>query len=132
MAKRPGSVTFVAVLAYLNGILNIIGGIVLLLTRDSNAQTLDAGGEAGLITAGILSILLGIVILIVAKGLLDASRISRGLVAVVMIVNIVNGVLQLFSLRFFSGVVEVLWAILIVSLLFTRRANAFFSSRPVA
>lgn len=132
MPTRPGSVTFVAVLAYLNGILGIIGGVVILFTRQQMAGASDPGTVAGITTSAIISIILGIVILIVARGLLNGSAVSRGLVTVVMIVNIVNGVLLLFTLQFVSGIVDILWALLMLALLFTRRANAFFASRPTA
>lgn len=130
MPRRPGSVTFVAVLAYINGILNIVGGTVILFTRDAIARSSEPGAVAGITTAAIISIVLGIVILIVARGLLSGSKISRGLVTVVMIVNVVSGTLLLFSLQFFSGILEILWAIVVIALLFTTRANAFFAGRP--
>lgn len=132
MPTRPGSVTFVAVLTYINGILNIIGGVIILFTRDSMVSASDEAAVAGITTSAILSIVLGIVILVVARGLFNGSRVSRALVTIVMIIGIVNGVLQLFTLQFFSGIIEILWAILILGLLFTGRANAFFAGRASA
>ena len=128
-ATRPGSVTFVAVLAYLNGVLNIVGGVVILFTRDQLARASTAGAQAGLITSAILAIILGVGILVVARGLLNGSRFARGLVTVVLILNAIGGVLLLFSLQFFSGILEILWAIVMLSLLYTQRANAFFAGR---
>ncbi|QNE34853.1 DUF7144 family membrane protein [Leifsonia shinshuensis] len=128
-ATRPGTVTFVAVLAYINGVLNIVGGVVILFTRDQMVRASNGGTEAGLITSAILAIILGVVILVVARGLLNGSRFARGLVTVVMILNAVGGVILLFSLQFFSGILEILWAIVMLSLLYTQRANAFFASR---
>ncbi len=129
---RPGSVTFVAVLTYINGVLNVIGGVVLLFTRQSAPGAQTAGGLAGVTTSAILSIVLGIVILIVARGLLNGSKVSRALVTLVMILNLVNGVLLLFTLQFFSGVLEIVWVLIVLALLFTRRANAFFDGRANA
>lgn len=128
-ATRPGTVTFVAVLAYINGVLNIVGGVVILFTRDQMARASSAGAQAGLITSAILAIILGIVILVVARGLLNGSRFARGLVTVVMILNAIGGLLLLFSFQFFSGILEILWAVVMLSLLYTQRANAFFASR---
>ncbi|WP_348787089.1 hypothetical protein [Leifsonia sp. NPDC080035] len=132
MAPRPGSVTFVAVLAYVNGVLSIIGGVVMLFTRDSMAGASNAGTAAGITTSAIISIILGIVILVVARGLLNGSSVSRGLVTVVMIINIFNGVLLMFTLQFVSGIIDILWAFLMLALLFTRRANAFFARRQTS
>jgi uncharacterized membrane protein len=84
---------------------------------------------AGITTSAILGIILGIVILIVARGLLNGSRFARGIVTIVMILNAISGVILLFSLQFFSGILEILWAVVMLSLLYTRRANAFFAAR---
>ena len=130
MAKRPGSVTFVAVLAYINGALSIIGGVVTLFTRDQMVR--PGASTTGLTTSAILSIILGIVVLVVARGLLDGSRTARTLVVIVEIIAVLNGILLMLTLQFVSGAITVLWAILIMSLLFTRRANAFFDGRQTA
>ena len=42
---------------------------------------------------------------------------------------LLNGVLLLFTNQVASGVVQILWSLLIVVLLFTRRANGFFAGR---
>lgn len=125
-ARRPGSVTFVAVLTYISGMANIVGGVLLLFTRDTMARE-SGGSVAGITTSAVIALLLGIITLIVARGLLDGSRVSRAIVTVVMIVNLINGVLLLFTLQFVSGVIEVLWTLLLLSLLYTRRANTFFA-----
>lgn len=126
MAKRPGSVTFVAVLTYINGILDVIGGVALLVARD---QVAGGGNSAAITTSAIVSILLGVVTVVVARGLLSGSSVSRALVAIVMVIDILNGVLLLFTSQVVTGVIQILWSILIVALLFTRRANAFFTGR---
>ena len=128
MAARPGSVTFVAVLAYINGILNIIGGILVLFTRDRMANG-NGSALAGITTAAIISILLGVIVVIVARGLLRGSSGARAVVTIVMIIDILNGVLMLFTAQLVSGVIQILWSLLIIVLLFTRRANEFFASR---
>jgi hypothetical protein len=130
--KRPGSVTFVAVLAYLNGILNIVAGIVLLATRGMSPASQSAAVAAGVTTSAIISLVFGVVILVVAGGLLSGSPVSRGVVTAVMIVNVVNGILLLFTLQFGQGIVEILWAMVIVGILFSGRANAFFLGRPTS
>jgi hypothetical protein len=126
MATRPGSVTFVAVLTYINGILDVIGGVALLVARD---QVAGGGNSAAITTSAIVSILLGVVTVVVARGLLSGSSVSRALVAIVMVIDILNGVLLLFTSQVVTGVIQILWSILIVALLFTRRANAFFTGR---
>ncbi|MGO4299512.1 DUF7144 family membrane protein [Leifsonia sp. RAF41] len=129
MAQRPGSVTLVAVLTYINGILNVIGGVIILITRDSMVQSGNSSALAGITTAAIISIILGVIIVIVARGLLRGSSGARAVVAVVMVIDIVNGVLLLFASQLANGIIQILWALLIMALLFTRRANEFFGSR---
>jgi hypothetical protein len=46
-----------------------------------------------------------------------------------MIVDILNGILLMFTPQLVSGIVQILWSLLIIALLFTRRASAFFGSR---
>ncbi len=128
MSPRPGSVTFVAVLAYINGILNIIGGVLVLFTRSQMAGS-NGGTLAGITTAAILSILLGIIVVIVARGLLRGSSGARLVVTIVMVIDILNGVLMLFTSQLVSGVIQILWSLLIIVLLYTRRANEFFAGR---
>ncbi|MFF1634268.1 hypothetical protein [Leifsonia sp. NPDC058248] len=130
LMKRPGSVTFVAVLAYLNGILNIVAGVVLLVTRGMSPASQSAAAAAGVTTSAIISLVFGVVTLIVAGGLLRGNPVSRGLVTAVMVVNVVNGILLLFSLQLGQGIVEILWALLIVGILFSGRANSYFLGRP--
>jgi hypothetical protein len=128
MAPRPGSVTFVAVLTYLNGILNVIAGVVILFTRDQLAGG-NGGALAGVTTAAIISILLGVIVIVVARGLLRGSPGARAVVTVVMIIDILNGLLMGFTSQVTGGVIQILWSLLIIVLLYTRRANAFFTGR---
>ena len=124
---RPGSVTLVGVLAYIEGVLGVIGGVLIFFTRNSMAGSSNAGVVAGITTSAIVSIIVGGVILVVARGLLDGSRVARIIVTIAMIINALNGLLSLFTLQFFSGIIEILWAVVLLALLYTARANAFFA-----
>ncbi|HEY8281391.1 MAG TPA: hypothetical protein VIG28_02835 [Leifsonia sp.] len=126
---RPGSVTVVGVLAYIEGVLGVIGGVLILFTRNSMAGATNSATLAGITTSAIVSIIVGGVILVVARGLLDGSRVARIIVTIAMIFNALNGLLSLFTLQFFSGIIELLWAIVLLSLLYTSRANTFFGGR---
>jgi len=126
---RPASVTVVGVLAYIEGVLGVIGGVIILFTRNSMAGASNAGTVTGITASGIISIIVGGVMIVVARGLLDGSRVARIIVTIAMALNAVNGVLSLFTLQFFSGIIELLWAVVILSLLYTSRANTFFADR---
>lgn len=129
---RPGSVTVVGVLAYIEGILGVIGGVIILFTRNQMAGASNSATLTGITTSAIVSILISGVILVVARGLLDGSRLSRTIVTIALVFNALNGLLFLFTLQFFSGIIELLWAIVLLSLLYTPRANAFFGTRAAA
>ena len=90
--------------------------------------TRGAGGEATawLVTSAIISIILGVVILAVAHGLLAGSRSSRALVTVIMAIGLINGLFLVFTLQFLNGILDILWAAIVLSMLYTARANAFF------
>jgi hypothetical protein len=64
--SRPGGVTLVAVLTWISGALDVLGG-TLLLFQTSIASTVERfGGESQLIASAIVSILLGVVVIIIA------------------------------------------------------------------
>lgn len=125
---RPATVTIVAVLAYLSGVLDIVDGTVTLFTRDQVSRGSGAEATAWLVTSAIISIILGVVILAVAHGLLAGSRSSRALVTVIMAIGLINGLLLVFTEQFVNGILDILWAVIILSMLYTARANAFFQA----
>lgn len=127
-AARPGGVTLVAVLTWISGALNIVVGVVMFF-QQSNAELLaQFGGTSGIITAGIVSILLGLVIVLVARGLLNGSQVARVLVTIVQALSLAGAVLGVLVApgQLVSSLVTGLLALLIIVLLYTARANAFF------
>jgi hypothetical protein len=120
-ARRPAGVTFIGVLAYVGGIFDIIGGSMILVLATS-AALLANPIPGGLITA-IAIIISGVIVLIVAGGLLAGSRLSR------LIVSIVSQILAITSggVGLVVGIVSLLISAIVLSWLWTPRANAFFS-----
>ena len=125
-ASRPGSVTFVAVLTYINAIFAIVGGIIILIALTDRSLATAASGNPAI--TGWTSVALGVITLAVAYGLLRGSGLSRTLVTVIMLLSVVNGVIAMYSGAITSGVVSIVWALVIIGLLFTTRANEFFRS----
>ena len=73
--ERPRAVTVVVVLTYLSGILSVLGGLLLVLvSRNSASQAQLEAGSGVLLTAGIVSIIIGIVTILVARGLRHGRR----------------------------------------------------------
>lgn len=115
--KRPLGVTIVAALAIIAGIIDVIAGIMLLFVQAEPEVVDRAGGAGMLVTAAIVSLLLGAFMIVIAYGLL------RGIAAA----RIAATVLQAFSLieSIWLGIVhpstlpsEILSALIAIALLF--------------
>ncbi|MEF2979125.1 hypothetical protein [Subtercola sp. YIM 133946] len=122
MATRPGAVTFVAVLVYINGILDVVfGAIGLIAVLSPGAGSTGFSG----INAVVL-IVLGIITIVVARGLLRGSNTSRTIVLVIEVISIISGIFTLFGGQLGSGLVTIIWALVVIAILSTRRAVEFF------
>lgn len=119
--RRPGLVTVVVVLTVIGGIGSLIVGII----------AITATG--GLIWAGTLSIVLGLIYLAVAKGLADGNNISRLIVAVVSVIQIGSAIITWLSSDVNqtrnSALGSAFVSLIILLILYSPRANAFFGSR---
>jgi protein-S-isoprenylcysteine O-methyltransferase Ste14 len=111
---RPGGVTLVAVLTWISGAINIIAGVF----------GLFPGGTDFWYAVGL--IILGLVIAAVASGLLRGSRLSRTLVTIVQVISLISGVFAIVNGPLWSGLGTVLIAIIVLVILWSRRANEFF------
>ncbi len=125
--RRPGGVTVIGVLAYVGGIVDIIGGSMLLVLV-TGAAIVQNPVPGGLLTA-ITIIIAGIVVVAVAGGLLRGSTLSRLIFTVVRVVSIVTQIIALSSggIALFAGIVSVLISAIVLSWLWTPRANAYFA-----
>ncbi len=114
---RPFGVTIVAVIAWINGVVNIIQGIVSLL-----------GGADP--TVAWITIFVGIITFLVSLGLFRGSNGARILVTIVFLINIAAAIYAIVAVPgyFFSAVVTGVLALIGILLLYTARANAFFSA----
>lgn len=110
--QRPGGVTLVAVIAWLNGLFTIISGVFHIFSW-----------------AGWAQIVVGILTIAVSLGLFRGSNLARMILAVIFVIDIVVAVVAWFTVDGFG-----LWATLGASilpligliLLFSPKANAFF------
>lgn len=126
--SRPGGVTLVAVLTWISGALDVLGG-TLLLFQTSIASTVERfGGESQLIASAIVSILLGVVVIIVAVGLMRGSAGARVVITIFQALSIMSSIFLAVSYppgaigEYFSIAI----AVIIIALLWTRRASDFF------
>jgi hypothetical protein len=127
---RPVGVTVVAVLAWISGLLDVIGG-TLLLFQTSVASTVEQfGGASQLIASALLEILIGVVVIVVAIGLLRGNAASRVVITIFQILSIIASVF--FAIAYPAGAIgeyfSIAIAAIVLLLLWTGRASAFFRS----
>ena len=126
--KRPLGVTIVAALAIVSGAFDIIGGIALLATL-SNQEVADAlGGAALATTLAIVEVAIGIIMLVIAWGLLRGNAVSRIAATVVQVISLAGsiwiGIAQPSTLA--TEIVSALVALAILMLLWTGEATRYF------
>ena len=131
-ARRPGGITLLAVLIVVSGLLGLIGSIAVIIGRGNDDFVRDTGvGSSTLLWVGIVGVIIAVVYLLVARGLTRGSGLARGLAALVAVLSLASGIYQAIiqsgSLRW-SAIVSALLALIVLSLLFSPRANAFFAS----
>jgi len=118
---RPGGVTLVAVIAWINGVLGVITGILLLTggaAADSPAVT----------TAAWITIVIGIITILVGVGLLRGSRVARIVATIVFVLNLANAIWTMFAVpgQLWAAIINALLAVIGLVLLYSARANEFF------
>lgn len=119
--RRPGLVTLVVVLTVIGGIASIIVGITAMMI------------VGGFFSPGLIPIVLGLIYLAVAKGLSDGNNLSRTLVAIVSVLQIVFAIFAVFTADNAgsrnSPIGSALFALIILLILYSPKANAFFEAR---
>jgi hypothetical protein len=118
---RPGGVTLVAVIAWINGVLAVIGGILILI----------AGADEGFpaaVAAAWIGIVIGVITILVGIGLLRASNLARIIATIVFVLNIGSAIFTMFSApdQLWSAIITGLLALVGLVLLYSARANEFF------
>ena len=126
--KRPLGVTIVAALTIISGIIDAIGGIVLLTMQSDPAVVDGFGGTGVLVTLAIMSILLGAFTLVVAWGLLRGNSTARIAATVLQSISLASsiwiGITQPAILA--TEILSALLAIAILLLLWSSEATRYF------
>jgi len=133
VVKRPGNVTLVIVFTWIVAISNLLAAAYLLIGsfRAAFDWDLDLSGSQLLIT-GIIALLLGLLAVSVALGLARGLNVARAIVISLMVIEIVAAV---WVLIFYPPILlgpalwHIVWALLVIALLTTRRASEFFGTR---
>ena len=119
---RPMGVTLVGVIIVISGLLGVLLGVLGLFNLN------DAVGAG--IWGVIVSMVIGIIYLLVAKGIFDGNRISRLIVAILTVINLLNGISYLFAGRdiIVNGLIDIIVALIVLYLLYGGKARVFFAS----
>ncbi len=118
--KRPFGVTIVFVLILIAGVLGLVAGVLVLFNRGDNETV---GWTYGLVT-----ILMSVIYLLVAKGIANGSRVSRLIVGIITVLHLLSGVwiAIVSSGHRLTGVVQAVLALVILFMLYNARASRFF------
>ncbi len=128
---RPGGVTVIMVLGILSGLLNIASGIFVIVDRHTR-QLQNSSGSTGdeLLAAGIVTILIGVVVILVAYELGRGSRVARLLLGIFAIINLAAGfyaaVAYTGEQRSTGLVAGVIWAVVLYLLYGSDRDRDYF------
>ncbi|WP_395245654.1 hypothetical protein ACGGZK_07530 [Agromyces sp. MMS24-K17] len=124
--------TIVAVLAWIAGAIDLISGVLLFFLLPVQSVVDQFGGTGALMTSAIGSVILGLIVVIVAGGLLKGNFAARLVITVVEVLSIIGSLFLAWA--YYGDRPEVVgeWIGIVVSLvvlilLWSRKASAFFS-----
>ena len=126
---RPGGVTLVAVLTWIQGFLDIVGGIILLFNVNNPAFEREFGYGDAVLIAGIATIVIGVVIVVVARGLLRGSSVSRAIVTIFVLLSLVSAVYVAIAIpaQLVAAIISGLLSLVVLGLLWSGKAAGFFA-----
>lgn len=124
MAKRPGGVTLVAVIVWIQGFLSAFGGFLLMVRANTPNGTMS-----GFNLIGLISLVLGIVTIIVGVGLLRGSSTARVLTTLVLVLSIASAIYAMIATgNVATQIISALLAVIGLILLYTKAASDYFRS----
>lgn len=131
---RPFGVTVLVFLVWLQALLQIAGGVILIFVRDDGdvlSQTSLSGDELLALAIGL--IIVGLITALVASALGHGSNFARWLVAILTLLNLGGAIYQLTSVNAdseISAIASIVIALLVLYVLFAERGSReFFTGR---
>lgn len=126
--RRPGGVTLVAVLVWISGAFDIVGGVLLLFMQNDAGLQDSFSGKTGLVTTAVVDIVLGIIVVVVANGLLRGRNGARLIITVVEVFSITAGIFTSIAAPTLlsTELLGVLLSVVVLALLWSRSASAYF------
>ena len=117
---RPFGVSLITVIIVISGILGVLTGVLALLNFKDNV---------GLIS-GLVILAVGLIYVLVARGLWNGSGGARLIVAIVTVISLINGIWMLITVdgqQRWSGLGSAIVALIVLVILYSKRASAFFN-----
>ena len=129
--RRPGGVTFIAIITFLIAFLSMAAGFVFLLSSASALANADIS-EGTATSYGIVEILFGLLTAVVAVGLWVGNSFARLAVTALMIVRVIAAVWVAFTFSghggFLLGTLAGGLSVIVLLLLWNYRADEFFNA----
>lgn len=132
--RRPFGVSVLVFLVWLQALLQIAGGVLLIFVRDDG----DVLSETSLTSDELLALAIGLIIVglitaLVASALGHGSNFARWLVAILTVLNLGGGIYQLTSVNGqneISAIASIVVALVVLYILFAERGSReFFTGR---
>lgn len=132
-AKRPFIVGLMGLLMYLQALVSIAFGVLLVLARNNDSVLGSTDIESGTaLVLGIVLILVGLLLFLVARGLRHGSRAARNLVAFSELLGIAGAVYAIVThaagTSVAAGVGTIVGALVVLWILFGHEASKRFFS----
>jgi len=118
--QRPGGVTLVGILLLVFGVLYVLSSLLGLFNATMRQ-------DLGIIWI-LVSLAVGVIYLLVSKGIFSGNRGARLLVGIVTVINLIGGILALFNFATIAqGIITILVSLIILVLLYGRNARIYFA-----
>jgi hypothetical protein len=129
--EAPGGITFIVVLAYIGFIFEVLAGILIMIDADQASQQLRSGmTENQLMGAGIATVVIGVIGILLTGALARGSNVVRILFGIWVALQVAGGFYAVVShdgVRRGAGIVPLVFGIVVLYLLFNQRAHDFFA-----
>ena len=131
--KRPGVITFVGFLLILGAVFTAVAGVAVMVYKNDASVIAETGATGSeLMFAGIVMLIVGLIQLLVGIGILSGSRLARGLVAVVVILNVMSAAWLMFTHHtgafLYHGLITVGVGAFVLWALFKGRADEYYEA----
>jgi hypothetical protein len=130
-AKRPFVVGLMGIIMYLQALLMVVFGALFVATRNNDEVlgSADISSSTALVL-GVVLVVMGVLIFLVARGLRHGSRAARNLIAFVELLGIAGAVYAIVThaagASFASGAGTIVGALIVLWILFGHEASKRF------